>query len=159
MARRHLANPDLSDLESERFIVLCRVWGQWLGFRRAIPDRACLQNANPDFVLHTGDIIYTSFTAALADTRCLSVYAPHMKSTPYFFAIGNHDLLAGAQHLARGLLFADELCSNSGSCGSGDQPGALLFVRSRRCAFRGFVYSLREPVQVDRWRCAIQLAD
>ena len=58
-----------------------------------------IQNSNPDFVLHTGDIIYTSFTAALADTRCLSVYAPHMKSTPYFFTIGNHDLLAGVQQV------------------------------------------------------------
>lgn len=54
-----------------------------------------LQNAKPDLVLHAGDIVYPAFSLALADTRCLSVYAAHMKTTPYFFAFGNHDLYDG----------------------------------------------------------------
>lgn len=59
----------------------------------AVADQ--MSRANPDLVLHTGDVIYPQFTTNLADARCLSVYHPHMKSTPYFFSIGNHDLYAG----------------------------------------------------------------
>jgi hypothetical protein len=57
-----------------------------------------IEKAKPDLALHAGDIIYQSFITSLADTRCLSVYGPHMKNTPYYFAIGNHDLYSGAQH-------------------------------------------------------------
>ncbi len=48
-----------------------------------------------DLVIENGDVVYTSFTAALADPRCFSVFQPHMATTPFFFALGNHDLLAG----------------------------------------------------------------
>ena len=54
-----------------------------------------IRRAEPDLVLHAGDVIYPSFTFPLADTRCLSVYAPHARTTPYFFAFGNHDLYSG----------------------------------------------------------------
>ncbi len=47
-----------------------------------------------DLVLHLGDVIYEVFTLGLADTRCLSVYGPHMRSTPYFFTMGNHEMYA-----------------------------------------------------------------
>jgi len=57
-----------------------------------------MRSAKPDLVLHAGDIIYPSFVTSYADTRCLSVYGPHMRSTPYYFAIGNHDLYSGPQH-------------------------------------------------------------
>ena len=46
-------------------------------------------------MLETGDNIYPSFTAQLADLRCFSVYQEHMAQAPYFFALGNHDLLSG----------------------------------------------------------------
>jgi hypothetical protein len=48
-----------------------------------------------DLVLCAGDIMYWSFTLGRADTRCLSLYGPHMRTTPYFFTLGNHDLYAG----------------------------------------------------------------
>src|SRR5438552_13090710 len=57
-----------------------------------------IRRAAPDLVLHVGDIIYYSFDVRAADMKCLSVYQPHMKSTPYFFVFGNHDLYSGDSH-------------------------------------------------------------
>ena len=57
-----------------------------------------IRHAAPDLVLHVGDIIYQAFDIRRADMKCLSVYQPHMKSTPYFFAFGNHDLYLGDSH-------------------------------------------------------------
>src|SRR3989442_1322274 len=57
-----------------------------------------IRRAAPDLVLHVGDIIYFSFDVRRADMKCLSVYQPHMKSTPYFFVFGNHDLDSGDSH-------------------------------------------------------------
>lgn len=54
-----------------------------------------VRGLGPDLVLHAGDLIYPQFTTAQADLRCLSVYGPHMRTTPYFTTIGNHDLYAG----------------------------------------------------------------
>lgn len=48
-----------------------------------------------DLMLHAGDIIYPAFHPTLADIRFLSVQRPLMRSTPTFFAWGNHDLLYG----------------------------------------------------------------
>ena len=56
-----------------------------------------ITNAQPDLVLHAGDVIYPSFTSGLVDTRCLSIYGQHMRSTPYYFALGNHDLYSGPE--------------------------------------------------------------
>src|SRR6266542_2562534 len=57
-----------------------------------------IRRAAPDLVLHVGDMIYYSFDVRAADMKCLSVYQPHMKSTPYFFVFGNHDLYSGDSH-------------------------------------------------------------
>jgi len=54
-----------------------------------------LRNEQPDAVMHAGDVVYPSFTAKYEDFRHFSVYKEHMKSTPYFTAIGNHDLYDG----------------------------------------------------------------
>ncbi len=51
-----------------------------------------LAASDADLVLHVGDVIYPQFSTGLADSRCLSVYRPHMKRVPYYFALGNHDL-------------------------------------------------------------------
>ena len=69
-------------------------WGSSAQFEIA----RVVKSLDPDLVLHSGDVIYGSFTSELADTRCLSVYAPHMKNTPYYFTLGNHDLYSGAKH-------------------------------------------------------------
>src|SRR5437667_2783487 len=57
-----------------------------------------IRRAAPGLVLHVGDIIYYSFDVRAADMKCLSVYQPHMKSTPYFFVFGNHDRYSGDSH-------------------------------------------------------------
>jgi hypothetical protein len=54
-----------------------------------------IRMANPDLVLHVGDVVYPLLTTNTVDARCFSVYQDHMKRAPYFFAIGNHDLYAG----------------------------------------------------------------
>ena len=54
-----------------------------------------IRRAAPDLVLHVGDVMYYSFNVLAADMKCLSIYQPHKKSTPYFFAFGNHDLYSG----------------------------------------------------------------
>jgi hypothetical protein len=51
-----------------------------------------LARSGADLVLHTGDIEYNALTYGQSDTRCLSVYGGHMRSVPYFFTIGNHDM-------------------------------------------------------------------
>jgi len=57
-----------------------------------------VRGINPDLVLHVGDAVYPQFTTAQADLRCLSVYGPQMRTTPFFFTMGNHDLYAGDSH-------------------------------------------------------------
>ena len=54
-----------------------------------------MQRCDSDFVIEVGDTVYPSFTRDLADLRCFSPYEPHLRTTPYFFAIGNHDLYSG----------------------------------------------------------------
>ena len=54
-----------------------------------------LRNEEPDAVMIAGDIVYPSFTTKYEEYRHFSVYKEHMKSTPYFTAIGNHDLYDG----------------------------------------------------------------
>ncbi len=49
----------------------------------------------PDLVLHGGDIIYGGFTDENADSRIFAQYLNYsgqMRSTPFFFTLGNHDL-------------------------------------------------------------------
>ncbi len=57
-----------------------------------------LDSLKPDLVLHTGDVIYPSFTEARADTRCFSVYYNQMKRVPFYFTIGNHDIYSGVSY-------------------------------------------------------------
>ncbi len=51
-----------------------------------------VQESGADFVVHTGDAVYDAFFTWMEDTRCLSVYRPHMRTVPYFFCAGNHDV-------------------------------------------------------------------
>ncbi len=53
-----------------------------------------METLEPDFVIHTGDIIYPQLTAGRVDLKCLSVYASQMAVLPFFFALGNHDRYA-----------------------------------------------------------------
>ena len=54
-----------------------------------------LRKQQPDAVLHAGDVVYPDFTTKYEEFRHFSVYKEHMKSTPYFTTIGNHDLYQG----------------------------------------------------------------
>jgi predicted phosphodiesterase len=54
-----------------------------------------LRSNAPDAVMIAGDLVYPAFTEEYADFRHFSVYKEHMKSTPYYTAIGNHDLYQG----------------------------------------------------------------
>jgi hypothetical protein len=61
------------------------------GWMPQLQVASCLATSGVDLVLHTGDITYWSFNRAIADTRCLSIYGPQMRGTPFFFTPGNHD--------------------------------------------------------------------
>jgi hypothetical protein len=54
-----------------------------------------IRQTNPDLVFHTGDTVYPSLIPELVDLRYYSIYGPHMASTPYYVATGNHDLDRG----------------------------------------------------------------
>jgi 3',5'-cyclic AMP phosphodiesterase CpdA len=64
------------------------------GMRPQYEVASCLATAAVDVVLHTGDLAYPNLNRGLVDTRCLSVYAPRMRGTPFFLTPGNHDLYA-----------------------------------------------------------------
>lgn len=51
-----------------------------------------VQESGADLVIHTGDAVYNAFFTWMEDTRCLSIYRPHMRTVPYFFCAGNHDV-------------------------------------------------------------------
>ena len=54
---------------------------------------AVMRNSQPDLVLHGGDILYSApWTEENADMRIFNYYQQQMKTTPFYFAIGNHDL-------------------------------------------------------------------
>jgi hypothetical protein len=54
-----------------------------------------MADLNPDLVLHAGDIIYGGFDDRTPDSRIFAQYLTltgQMRNTPFFFALGNHDL-------------------------------------------------------------------
>jgi len=55
----------------------------------------------PDIVFVAGDVAYPAFTPGLADLRCFSVYRDLMREVPFYFALGNHELMpdGGAAYL------------------------------------------------------------
>src|ERR1044071_4486376 len=75
-----------------RFVVFGDTGGDSLGQYQVAE---VVRSLAPELVLHVGDVIYPSFDVRRADLKCLSVYQAHMKSTPYFFVFGNHDLYSG----------------------------------------------------------------
>lgn len=54
-----------------------------------------IETTEPDLVLVSGDLVYPSYSNALADARFFSVYEPQMRSCPYFVVAGNHDYQYG----------------------------------------------------------------
>lgn len=71
-----------------RFAVLGDTgWGLLAQFQVAAQIRA----SRPDFVLHTGDVVYNTYTPFLEDSRFFSVYSDLTRTTPFFLALGNHD--------------------------------------------------------------------
>ena len=63
-----------------------------------------LSRRPPDVVLHLGDVVYPMFTFPYTDTRCLSVYRETLRSVPWYFAWGNHDLYAGEDPFIQSLM-------------------------------------------------------
>ena len=51
-----------------------------------------LRAGQPEFVLHCGDIVYSGFNDTSVGLRYYNYYGEHMKTTPYFLTVGNHDL-------------------------------------------------------------------
>lgn len=68
------------------------------GSRRQYEIAEVIRLVNPDFVLHGGDLVYPSFIAERADSKCFSVYREIMRHTPFFTTVGNHDFYAGVEH-------------------------------------------------------------
>jgi hypothetical protein len=48
-----------------------------------------------DLLVHVGDIVYPYFSDLHADARLFSIYRDEMRSTPFFFCVGNHDEYGG----------------------------------------------------------------
>ncbi len=59
-----------------------------------------MRQVGGDLVMHVGDVVYPNFTFGLEDTRCLSVYGQQMRSVPFFFTMGNHEVDGGALGVA-----------------------------------------------------------
>lgn len=114
-----------------RFVVLGDSGGGWLP-QLQIADRIAAEAV--DLVLHTGDLIYPYFRLPYADTRLLSVYGPHMRTTPYYFTAGNHELYGNLAwmletlNLPRNPVFGTEHCY---SFDQGDVHFVCLYVPTR----------------------------
>ncbi len=66
-----------------------------------LPDQYAVANAmqqiDTDLVIQSGDVIdIPYFTFGLEDMRCLSVFRKQMRSIPFFFTMGNHEVDNGA---------------------------------------------------------------
>jgi Predicted phosphohydrolases len=66
-----------------------------------LPEQYAVANAmlqtDADLVMQTGDVIdIPYFTFGLEDMRCLSVFRRQMRSVPFFFTLGNHEVDNGA---------------------------------------------------------------
>jgi len=55
---------------------------------------SAMARAGADLVVVVGDVIYPAFTLEELDTKCLSVYHDQLRTTPFFFLLGNHDRYA-----------------------------------------------------------------
>ncbi|MBU0678498.1 MAG: metallophosphoesterase family protein, partial [Verrucomicrobia bacterium] len=66
-----------------------------------------------DLAVIVGDVVYPYFTHGRADLKCLSVYGEHMRSAPYYFAVGNHDIILDGVEEAHAYLDAFYLPTNS----------------------------------------------
>jgi hypothetical protein len=51
-----------------------------------------MEQTEADLVLHCGDIVYDYFLLGREDYRCLSVYNRQMRSVPFYFTMGNHEV-------------------------------------------------------------------
>ena len=115
---------------------------------------AAIALSQADLVLHTGDVIYPMNQPFRTDARCLSVYAGHMKTTPYYFCLGNHDLYAGdtafldAFHLPTNPVTGTE---HFYSFDHGDVHFCSLFVPMRSINWRYPAYILGEGSAQYRW--------
>ena len=64
-----------------------------------------MKDVDADLAVHVGDVIYPNFTYGRADLKCLSIYGEHMRERPYYFALGNHDMV---QYSSGGVCVIDE---------------------------------------------------
>ncbi len=51
-----------------------------------------MEQSQADLVLHCGDLMYNYFRLGSEDYRCLSVYGRQMRSVPFYFSMGDHDI-------------------------------------------------------------------
>lgn len=51
-----------------------------------------IDKANPNLLLHTGDLIYPAGEARLFDPNFFSIYRPTLARVPFYGALGNHDI-------------------------------------------------------------------
>lgn len=54
---------------------------------------AIMEQQRPDFVLHTGDIVYPMGEAEQQDPKFFKPYASLLKRAPFFVSLGNHDMM------------------------------------------------------------------
>jgi hypothetical protein len=121
-------------------------------YQRRVRD--VLQTQPGDFILHTGDVIYHSFTEAYVDLRHFSIYREDLTRRPFYSVFGNHDLYAGDQPY----LDAFELPTNtvSGtehyySFDHGDVHFTALFLTQRAQAASWPLFSMEEGSPQYQW--------
>lgn len=62
----------------------------WGGVAQHLVANA-LRAANPELVVQVGDAVYPGMVWWLVDSRALSIYHTQMRTTPFYYAHGNHD--------------------------------------------------------------------
>jgi calcineurin-like phosphoesterase family protein len=64
--------------------------GKGNGAQYAVAER--IKAIRPDFVLHTGDVVYPAGAARHFDDRYFRPYRDLIATTPFFLSLGNHDV-------------------------------------------------------------------
>ncbi len=113
-----------------------------------------LRESAPDLVLQAGDVVYPLIETNRMDARCLSVYGTQMRTTPFFFTPGNHDLYLGDTAYLETFYLPTNSATGTEhfySFDAGDVHFCSLFVPSRDLNYRYPGYVLGDGSAQLQW--------